>query len=54
MEERNIYKDIAERTQGDIYIGDEVFLGQTKDNRMRTACFKEIGGSFAFWRISHI
>ena len=27
MEERNIYKDIAERTQGDIYIGADVLIG---------------------------
>ena len=27
MEERSIYSDIAERTQGDIYIGDCVVKG---------------------------
>jgi len=29
MEERNIYHDIAKRTDGDIYIGEEVIIGLT-------------------------
>lgn len=30
MEEFDIYKDIAERTNGDIYIGACYIIGQTK------------------------
>ena len=36
MEERNIYRDIATRTKGDIYIGEEDMIGI---NRVRIALF---------------
>lgn len=39
MEDRNIYQDIAERTQGDIYIGVAVILNKNRPKRFNSVGF---------------